>query len=58
MDITGDFSFKGFSISKGEVYRSSQTEKCVHVGNFKGSDPLKLPANSITTLALSASDKI
>jgi glucosylceramidase len=55
-DITFDCSFKGFPASKGEVYRSSRTEKCVHVGNYKGSDPLKLPANSITTLALSASD--
>jgi glucuronoarabinoxylan endo-1,4-beta-xylanase len=54
-DITLNFSLKGFSISKGEFYRSSQTEKCVHVGSFKGSGPLTLPANSITTLALSAS---
>ena len=55
-DITLNFSLKGFSISKGEVYRSSKTEKCVHVGSYKGSGPLKLPANSITTLALSAGD--
>jgi len=54
-DINLDVSFKGFSISKGEVYRSSQTEKCVHVGSYNGSGPLTLPANSITTLALSAS---
>jgi O-glycosyl hydrolase len=54
-DISIDLSLKGFSISKGEVYRSSQTEKCVNVGSYKGSEPLKLPANSITTLALSAS---
>ncbi len=56
-DITLDCSFKGFSVSKGEVYRSSQTEKCVNIGSYKGSGPLKLPANSITTLALSASGK-
>jgi glucosylceramidase len=54
-DISLDLSLKGFSISKGEVYRSSQTEKCLYVGSYKGSGPLKLPANSITTLALSAS---
>jgi O-glycosyl hydrolase len=53
-DITLNFSLKGFSISKGEIYRSSQTEKCVPVGSFDGPGPLKLPANSITTLVLSA----
>jgi glucuronoarabinoxylan endo-1,4-beta-xylanase len=53
-DISLDFSFKGFSISKGEVYRSSETEKCVHTGSYNGNKPLKLPANSITTLSLSA----
>jgi glucuronoarabinoxylan endo-1,4-beta-xylanase len=53
-DITINFSLKGFSISKGEVYRSSEKEKCVHTGSYKGSKPLKLPANSITTLSLSA----
>jgi glucuronoarabinoxylan endo-1,4-beta-xylanase len=55
-DISLDFSLKGFSISKGEFYRSSRTEKCLYVGSYKGSGPLKLPANSITTLALSAGD--
>ncbi|MCJ7779058.1 MAG: hypothetical protein MUP16_12190 [Sedimentisphaerales bacterium] len=53
-DISLDFSLKGFSISKGEVYRSSEAEKCLYVGSYKGGSPLKLPANSITTLALSA----
>jgi glucuronoarabinoxylan endo-1,4-beta-xylanase len=55
-DISINFSLKGFSISKGEVYRSSRTEKCLYAGSFKGSSPLKLPANTITTLSLSASD--
>ncbi len=55
-DITLNFSLKGFSISNGEVYRSSETEKCIHIGNYKAGEPLKLPAKSITTLALSASD--
>jgi glucuronoarabinoxylan endo-1,4-beta-xylanase len=54
-DITLNFSLKGSSISKGEVYRSSEKEKCVHTGSYNGNKPLKLPANSITTLALSAS---
>ena len=54
IDIALDCSFKGFSASKGEIYRSSQTEKCVNVGIYKENEPLKLPANSITTLVLSA----
>jgi glucuronoarabinoxylan endo-1,4-beta-xylanase len=52
-DITLDCSFKGFSISKGEVYRSSRNEKCVNVGCYNAPGPLKLPADSITTLKLS-----
>jgi hypothetical protein len=52
-DITLNFSLKGFSISKGEIYRSSEKEKCINVGSFRAGEPLKLPANSITTLALS-----
>jgi glucuronoarabinoxylan endo-1,4-beta-xylanase len=52
-DITANFSFKGFAISKGEVYRSSESEKCAHIGSFDGSGPLELPAKSITTLAIS-----
>jgi glucuronoarabinoxylan endo-1,4-beta-xylanase len=52
-DITLNCSFKGLSVSEGEIYRSSQAEKCLYVGSFKGNGPLKLPANSITTLVLS-----
>jgi glucuronoarabinoxylan endo-1,4-beta-xylanase len=54
-DITINFSFKGFSVSKGGVYRSSESEKCVYIGSYNGSGPLKLPAKSITTLAFSSS---
>jgi alpha-L-arabinofuranosidase len=54
-DISINFSLNGFSISKGEVYRSSEKEKCVHIGRYKSGEPLKLPANSITTVVLSAS---
>jgi glucuronoarabinoxylan endo-1,4-beta-xylanase len=50
-DITLDLSFKGFSVSKGEIYRSSQTEKCDRLGSYNGNSPLTLPANSVTTLA-------
>jgi glucuronoarabinoxylan endo-1,4-beta-xylanase len=55
-DITLNLSLKGTAISKGEVYRSSEKEKCINVGSFKAGELLKLPANSITTLALSAGD--
>jgi glucuronoarabinoxylan endo-1,4-beta-xylanase len=51
-DITINFSFKGLAVSKGEVYRSSESEKCVHIGSFNGSGPLELPAKSITTLVI------
>jgi glucuronoarabinoxylan endo-1,4-beta-xylanase len=54
-DITLNFSLKGSAISKGEIYRSSEKEKCINVGSFKAGEPLKVPANSITTLALSGS---
>ena len=53
-DIALALSFKGFSFSKGEVYRSSQTEKCARIGGFNSAGPLTLPAKSITTLVLSA----
>lgn len=52
IDITSELCFKNFSASKGEIYRSSRTEKCVKVGDYKENEPLKLPANSITTLVL------
>ncbi|MCJ7778772.1 MAG: carbohydrate binding domain-containing protein [Sedimentisphaerales bacterium] len=55
-DITIAFSFKGFSVSKGEVYRSSESEKCVLVSSYNESESLKAPAKSITTLLLSTSD--
>ncbi len=55
-DITIDLTFKGFSISKGSLYRSSQTKKCIRPGSFNRPGLLTLPANSITTLALSAGD--
>ena len=51
-DISLNLSFKDFSISKGEIYRSSQTENCMLIGSYMGKDPLTLPANSITTLSL------
>jgi glucuronoarabinoxylan endo-1,4-beta-xylanase len=51
--ITLNLSLKGFSISKGGIYRSSEKEQFVRAGSYNVGNPLKLPANSITTLALS-----
>lgn len=51
-EISLDLSVKNFSISKGEIYRSSQNEKCVLVGNYNKKAALKLPAYSVTTLSL------
>jgi glucuronoarabinoxylan endo-1,4-beta-xylanase len=53
-DISLAFSLKNFSASEGEVYRSSQTKNCVRIGDCSEPGPLKLPANSITTLVFSA----
>jgi len=52
MEIAGDLSFKDFSIAKGQITRSSKNEKCVLIGDYKANEPLKLPANSITTLTI------
>ena len=50
--IEADLSFADFSTASGSIYRSSQTENCALVGSFDGTGPLAVPANSITTLAL------
>jgi glucuronoarabinoxylan endo-1,4-beta-xylanase len=55
-DIELKLALENFSISKGEVYRSSETEKCVKVGAYDASGALKLPAYSVTTLALITDD--
>jgi glucosylceramidase len=51
-NISLDLSIKNFTISKGEIYRSSQNENCVLAGNYKKQASLKIPANSVTTLSL------
>ncbi len=53
-NISLNLSIKNFSISKGEVYRSSQTENCVRVGSYNRQALLKIPANTVTTLSLFA----
>ncbi|MBN2104817.1 carbohydrate binding domain-containing protein [bacterium] len=54
IDISLELLIKGFSLSEGELYRSSHTENCVRVGSYNGKVPLRLPASSVTTLLLSA----
>ncbi|MEI8114570.1 MAG: T9SS type A sorting domain-containing protein [Bacteroidia bacterium] len=40
-----------FAVSSGKIYRTSDTEKCVLVGNYSGGT-IKLPVKSITTITL------
>jgi glucuronoarabinoxylan endo-1,4-beta-xylanase len=52
IDISLDLGIKNFSVAKGVIYRSSPAENCVQIGSYDKKAPLKLPANSVTTLAL------
>ncbi len=52
IDISLDLGIKNFSFASGEIYRSSPTENCIRVGSYNKKALLKLPANSVTTLAL------
>jgi glucuronoarabinoxylan endo-1,4-beta-xylanase len=49
-DINLELSAVDFKIKTAAVYRTSQTENCVHIGNFANS--IVLPAASITTIVL------
>jgi len=49
-----DLSFTGFSITSGDVYRTSSSENCVLVDTYNQAGPLTIPASSIVTLALDA----
>ena len=51
-NISLDLSVKNFSIARGEIYRSSQMENCVLIGKYNKRAPMKIPANSVTTLSL------
>jgi glucuronoarabinoxylan endo-1,4-beta-xylanase len=55
VDISLDLALKGVEVSKGEIYRSSREEKCVSAGSYKAGEPLKLPADSVTTVVLTES---
>jgi len=57
MDISLRLSVKNFASRQGQIYRTSETENCVLVGEFNQKKPLELPANSITTLTLCAAKK-
>jgi glucuronoarabinoxylan endo-1,4-beta-xylanase len=57
VDISLNFSIKGISISKGEIYRSSLNENCVLAGKYNGKELLKIPKSSVTTLLLYAKEK-
>ncbi|HPC35110.1 MAG TPA: carbohydrate binding domain-containing protein [Candidatus Marinimicrobia bacterium] len=57
MDIKLKLSIKNFAGDQGAIYRTSETENCVYLGKFNKRKPLELPANSITTLSLSAAGK-
>lgn len=57
VDISLALSVSGFHVRKGEVYRSSETENCAHVGKYNRKAVLVLPANSVTTLSLSTGGK-
>ncbi len=57
MDIILKLGLKNFSVSKCEIYRSSETENCVFVGNYDGKGTLKIPRNSVTTLAVTSMEK-
>ncbi|MBN1765732.1 MAG: carbohydrate binding domain-containing protein [Sedimentisphaerales bacterium] len=52
IDIETDLAFSGFTISNGNVYRTTQTTHCELIQTYDGASPLSLPAQSITTLVL------
>ena len=52
VDISLHLKLQNFSVSKGEIYRSSEKENCALVGKYNRKRLLKLPANSVTTLSL------
>jgi O-glycosyl hydrolase len=51
-DINLDLSLANFSITSGNIYRSSSMQNCVLLGSFNGAGLLTVPSISITTLAL------
>jgi glucuronoarabinoxylan endo-1,4-beta-xylanase len=54
-DINLDMAFAGFTISSGDVYRTTSTQSCEYIGNYNPAVPIELPAMSVTTLSLTTS---
>lgn len=51
-----DLSFSGVTITGGDIYRSTSSLNCTNIGSFNpAATNLVIPAESITTLALTAS---
>ncbi|HBG26444.1 MAG: hypothetical protein A2Y10_09980 [Planctomycetes bacterium GWF2_41_51] len=51
-DISLSLASAAFEISAGEIYRTSKTENCELVGNYKNDKPLIVVKDSITTIAI------
>ena len=52
IDIDLTLSFENFSPDDSAIYRTSETEHFVYIGTFEQSQPLELPAQTITTISL------
>jgi glucuronoarabinoxylan endo-1,4-beta-xylanase len=50
-DINLTLSFTGYTFTNANVYRSSSTQNCVLIGTVNPTNPIILPANTITTIA-------
>ncbi len=57
VDISLNLATRNFPVSRGEIYRSSETENCVPKGKYKRKRSLKIPANSVTTMVLYAREE-
>jgi glucuronoarabinoxylan endo-1,4-beta-xylanase len=53
-NVSLNLFIKNFPFSKCEIYRSSAKENCLCIGTFSGKAPLKVPANSVTTLVMTS----
>jgi glucuronoarabinoxylan endo-1,4-beta-xylanase len=49
-----DLSFVGFTIDQGGIYQTTTSQYCTLSGTYNGTGTLNIPANSITTLSLTA----
>jgi O-glycosyl hydrolase len=50
IDLT--LSFAGYTVTDGNVWRSTSSQNCALIGSYTPGSPVTLPANSITTLQL------